>query len=165
MCENSLHKLILGFSHEFSQIMGHGEYGKVHIDLVFPFMPKASVMPVEFDLSESSLQALTCSSLRSSSRQRCIYWLRSLSSCRRCTALLKGDLTHLDKKSHHLGEQLVHSILHVLPAIKEERETMESEYFWHITSVLTVLWRKGRNYFRYLQVFWLFSSRSTKLCY
>ncbi len=55
MCGKPLHKLILGFPHEFSQIMRHGEYGKVHIDLVFPFMTKASVMPVEFDLSENSL--------------------------------------------------------------------------------------------------------------
>ena len=30
--------------------------------------------------------------------------------------LLKGYLTHVDKKSHDLGEQLVHSILHVLTA-------------------------------------------------
>ncbi len=56
MRKKSLHKFILGFSHEFSQIMGHGEYGKVHIDLVFPFMTKASVVPIEFDLSENRLR-------------------------------------------------------------------------------------------------------------
>lgn len=46
----------LAFSHEFSQIIDHGEYGKVHIDLVFPFMTKTSVMPVGFDLSENNLR-------------------------------------------------------------------------------------------------------------
>ena len=35
--------------------MGHGEYGKVHIDLVFPFMTETSVIPVVFDLSENRL--------------------------------------------------------------------------------------------------------------
>lgn len=56
MCESPLHKLIFDFSHEFSQIIDHGEYGEVHIDLVFPFMTKTSVMPVGFDLSENSLR-------------------------------------------------------------------------------------------------------------
>ena len=56
MSKKSLPKLILCLSHEFSQIMSHGEYGKVHIDLVFPFMTKASVMPIEFELSEDSLR-------------------------------------------------------------------------------------------------------------
>ena len=35
--------------------MGHSEYGKVHIDLVFAFVTEAPVVPVEFDLSENSL--------------------------------------------------------------------------------------------------------------
>lgn len=56
MYESFLHELILGFSHEFSQIMDHSEYGKVHIDLVHPFMPEAPVLPVELDLSENNLQ-------------------------------------------------------------------------------------------------------------
>ena len=36
--------------------MSHGEYGKVHIDLVFPFVAEASVVPVELDLSENRLR-------------------------------------------------------------------------------------------------------------
>ena len=56
MGDDPLHQLILGFSHEFSQIMSHGEYGKVHIDLVFPSVAETSVVPVEFDLSENRLR-------------------------------------------------------------------------------------------------------------
>ena len=56
MWEKPIHKFILGFSHEFPQIMGHGEYGKVHIDLVFTFVTEAPVVPVEFDLPENRLR-------------------------------------------------------------------------------------------------------------
>ena len=56
MCGKPLHKLILGFPHEFPQIMRHGEYGKVHIDLVFALVAEAPVVPVEFDLSENGLR-------------------------------------------------------------------------------------------------------------
>ncbi len=37
--------------------------------------------------------------------------------------------------------------------VKEERESIESEYFWHISLCLLFLWCKYRNYFRYLQIF------------
>lgn len=56
MCEKPLHKPVLSFSHEFSQIVSHGEYGKVHIDLVFALVAEASVVPVEYDLSENGLR-------------------------------------------------------------------------------------------------------------
>lgn len=56
MEQHYFHKLILCISHEFSQIMGHGEYGKVHIDLVFSCVTETSVVPVVFYLSENSLR-------------------------------------------------------------------------------------------------------------
>ena len=61
MRESSLHKFIWGFSHEFSQIICHDEYGKVHIDLVFPPVAEAPVMPVVFDLHEKQPPALSVS--------------------------------------------------------------------------------------------------------
>jgi len=40
----------------------------------------------------------------------------------------------------------------MLLAIKEERKTKESKYFWHI-SISLYYWCKYRNYFRYQQLF------------
>ncbi len=36
--------------------------------------------------------------------------------------------------------------------VEEERESIESEYFWHISLLLLFQWCKFRNYFRYLQI-------------
>ena len=52
-------------------------------------------------------------------------------------------------------------------AIKEERKSKKSKYFWHISLLLLFLWRKFRNYFRYLQtleqLFYFFNARSDSL--